>query len=412
MHMNLRRLLLALTGVGVLTINGCGGGGGGEYEFTPYWNQNGMVLADFNGDGRLDVAIATTYISGSPPHAGYVEVFMQTPVGHFDAPIKYPVGPDPWTLAAGDLDGDGRIDLVAVTQMVGPAQINAISDSGGVSVLRQDGVHPGQFLSSQWIATGGGPDSAAIADLNADGAADLLVADAIMVNGRVLLYRQDQTRAGTFLPPIALQTGGGSTAVVLKDLNGDGLNDIVLSIYDRIIVYYQRPGGGFDAPITLASGNTTSGLAVADVDGDGRPDIIAANKGYVPSGGTGGANVMILRQVSPGSFQASTIAVADGAREVAVGDLNGDGIADIAVVSIVYQELSKPSYVTVLLQSRSDRGQFSVAAVYEGSYGGSFIGVLDANGDGFNDIILNDGPSVLLQRVSAPGTFDAVRALR
>ena len=413
MNKKLRRILLALASAGVLTINACGGGGGGgDYEITPFWTQSGMVLGDFNGDGRLDVAVANTYISGPPPHVGYVDVFLQTPTGGFDPPVQYPAGPDPWALAAGDLNGDGLTDLVAVTPRNGPAQINVIGDSGGVSILRQDGAHPGQFLGPQWIATGGGPQSAAVADLNADGAADLLVADAITVNGRVLLYQQNWSLAGTFLAPTALQTGGGSVAVVLKDLNGDGLNDMVVSVYDRIIAFYQRPGGGLDAPVTLATGQTISSLAVADIDGDGRADIVATSAGNAPAGGTGGASVMFLRQVSAGSFQATTVAVADGAVGVAVGDLNGDAIADIAVVSLVYQSLSKPSYVTVLLQSDTDRGQFSLPVVYEGPYSGNFIGIGDANGDGRNDIILNDGPSVLLQRASAPGTFDPVRPLR
>lgn len=411
MNRGLGRILLSTAIVGVLALTACGGGGN-DYQFTPFWSQTGMELGDFNGDGHLDVARATTYISGPPPHDGYVEVFLQTPTGHFDAPIQYPVGPDPWALSAGDLVGDGRIDLVAVTPRVGPAQINNISDSGGVSILRQDRAHPGNFLSSQWVATGGGPESAAIADLNADGAADLLVADAITANGRILLYQQSRALAGTFLPPVSLQTGGGTVAVVLRDLNGDGLTDIVLSVYDKIIVYYQRPSGGFEAPSPLASGLAISSLAAADIDGDGRLDIVATSAGNAPAGGTGGANVTIFRQVSPGSFHTTSFALADGARCVAVGDVNNDGIPDIAVVSLVYQSLSKPSFVTVLLQSGADRGHFSVAAVYPGPYSANFLGIGDANGDGYNDIILNDGPSTLLQRVSAPGTFDAVRTLR
>jgi hypothetical protein len=151
---------------------------------------------------------------------------------------------------------------------------------------------------------------------------------------------------------------------------------------------------------------------VADVDGDGRADLVAANAGNAPSGGTGGASVSILLQTSPGSFVPTQIPVADGARRVAIDDLNHDGIPDVAVVSMVYQDLYSPSRISVLLQSAASRGQFSVAGVYAGPEPGSFIAIGDMNGDGRNDLVLETGPSVLMQSASAPGTFEAVQDLR
>ena len=63
-------------------------------------------------------------------------------------------------------------------------------------------------------------------------------------------------------------------------------------------------------------------------------------------------------------------------------------------------------------QARCHLAILSVAAVYEEPKSASFFGIGDANGDGLNDIILNDGPSALLQRATAPGIFDGVRTLR
>lgn len=404
-----RGLLLA-----VLLLAACGGGGGGdEVSIPPFWSRNGLVVADFNGDGRSDLAVAVAYIAGPPPHSGFVEIYLQGSAGVFEAPVRYPIGPDPWGMSTGDANGDGHLDLVIATPNALPIQVNTVSDSGGISLLLADAARPGRFLASQWLATGGMADDAAIAKLNGDGLADLLVADAVSVNARALLLQQSAASPSTFLPPVALTTGSGrgSSDVSVADVNGDGLADIVLAAQNSIVVFYQRTGGGFDPALVLAAGINTQGVVAADVDGDGRVDLIAANTGNAPSGGTGGASVSVLLQTSPGSFVATQIPVADGARRVAMGDLNQDGVPDLAVVSMVYQNLYVPSRVSVLLQSAVSRGQFSVASVYNGSDPGSFIAIADMNGDGRNDLVLETGPSVLLQVAAAPGSFEALRPL-
>ena len=397
-----------------MALSACGGGGGGDAVITPFWNRSGLVVADFNGDGRSDLAVAAAYISGPPPHSGFVEIYLQSAVGVFDAPVRYPIGPDPWGMSAGDANGDGRLDLVIATPNALPIQPDTISDSGGISLLLQDAAQPGRFLASQWLATGGMADDAAIAHLDGDAWADLIVADAVSVNASALLLQQNPAVPGTFLAPVFLPTGsgGGSDDVSVADINGDGRTDIALAAQDSIVVFYQKAGGGFEPAVVLGAGITTQGVAVADVDGDGRADLVVANAGNAPSGGSGGASVSILLQTSPGSFVATQIPVTDGARRVAIGDLNQDGIPDVAVVSMVYQDLYSPSRISVLLQSAASRGQFSVAGVYAGPDPGSFIAIGDMNGDGRNDLVLENGPSVLMQSVSAPGTFAAVQDLR
>ena len=393
----------------------CGGGGGGGVLIPPFWSEGSVVVEDFDGDGRVDVAIAAAYISGSPPHPGYIRVYRQATSGVFDAPVDYSIGPDPWGLSAGDVNGDGRLDLIAATPATVAPQVNVVGDSGGVSVLRQNAAVPGSFDPSQWIFTGGAANDAAIAQLTNDRRADVVVADGVLVNGRALLLAQDTALPGAFLQPLSLLAGSGrgSDDLAVGDVNGDGRSDIVLAAYDVVAVFYQSAGGGYDPVLTLAAGKRVSGVALTDLDGDGRTDIVVANAGNAPDGGTGAATVTVLLQTVPGGFVATNIPVAEGARRVAIGDLNDDGLPDVVVISIVYQApLSTPSPVTVLLQSSTTRGQFAVSGVNAGPTVGTFVAIGDVNDDGLNDIVVNDGPSVLAQRPTAVGTFESARALR
>lgn len=407
----MRRFLLA-SAMLTAALNGCGGGGGSGGASIPAFDvPAGVVVADFDGDGRNDVAFAFAHVAGPPPHAGFVRVFRQSAAGAFEPPVDYAVGPDPYGLSAGDFDGDGALDLVAASP--GTAAVPNPADIG-FSILRQNATARGRFLPAQWVTVAGAAvTDAAIAQLSADGLADVVLADARVANGRALLLAQNPARPGELDAPVSLLAGAGhgSEDLAVGDVNADGLPDVVLAAGDVVALFYQQAGGGFAPVVTLAAGLRVSGVALADLDGDGRTDIVAANAGNAPAGGSGGASVTVLRQTAPGSFVGVSIPVADGARRVAIGDLNADGIPDIAVVSIVFQALTVPSRVTVLLQSATSRGQFSSGAALDGPLSGNFIAIGDVDGDGRNDIVVNDGPSVLLQRATAPGTFQP-RALR
>jgi hypothetical protein len=399
-----------LPAAAVLLALACGGGG--EVRIPPYWVWGEVVAADLDGDGRPEVAVAAALVDGAS-RADQVRVYPALAGGGFGAPASYGVAGDPWGLCVGDLDGDGRPDLAAAIPATEAPVPDTAGDSGGLSILRQDPALPGRFLRAVWVWTGGAAEAAGVADFTGDGRRDVVVADGVRANSRILLLPQSASQAGTLLPPVPVPvgTGHGFRDLAVADLDGDGRPDLALAGYDCVAVLLQQAGGGFGAPAFLAAGLHVEGVAVADLDGDGRMDLVAASAGNAPDGGRGGAAVTVFLQRQPGQFTGTPIPVVDGARQVAIGDLDGDGCPDLAAVSLVYQSLATPSRVTVLRQSAAQRGTFVSGGVYDGTLSSNFLALADLDGDGRTDILLNEGPSVMLQ-TATPGTFAPPRPLR
>jgi hypothetical protein len=160
--------------------------------------------------------------------------------------------------------------------------------------------------------------------------------------------------------------------------------------------------------VTFPAGAQPQAVRIADVNGDGLPDLVVANYGPGSNGmGTPGVSVLLQNAATPGTFLAPvTYATPDGAIDVAVGDLDGDGRPDLVVASL------DPDFsggVSVLLQSPAPAapGTFGTATVYRGLGQPLSLAIADLNGDSHPDIAVADGTSatVLLQNAAMPGTF-------
>jgi uncharacterized protein YfaP (DUF2135 family) len=226
-----------------------------------------VTVGDVNGDGKPDILVAI--LGGNAMVAnsvGGVAVLLNKGDGTFQPAISYPAGPMPESVALGDLNGDGKVDLaVADANLPGP--------TGSVSVLLGNG--DGTFSSPVAFATGAVSTSVAVGDLNGDGKLDLAVANQGTSNVSVLLGRGD----GTFGPQVTYPTDSAPVALALRDMNGDGHLDVVVanSASNDVSVLLGRGDGTFQDEAIVATGTHPYALAIDDLNADGKPDVAVVN---------------------------------------------------------------------------------------------------------------------------------------
>jgi hypothetical protein len=333
---------------------------------------NSIVAGDFNGDGKLDLAVG---------NAGdnTVSIYLGNGDGTFSGPVTVPTGAAPWWIIAGDFNGDGKLDL-------------ATSGGGGstVSVLLGNG--DGTFQTHVDSPTLPYAIALAAGDFNGDGKLDLVVGAANAFC--VLLGNGD----GTFQAPAQVAaTNGGHFAVA--DYNGDGILDIAsLDINGGGVTIYLgkgdgtfQAGAGYPAPQEFCNS-----IVAGDFNHDGKLDLAFTSYSEAYSyGGPSGIGthntVSVLLGNGDGTFQARADYGTGPGPEVAVAaDVNGDGHLDLVVADSLLKAGGQTQTVSVLL-GRGD-GTFTEAHQnYPTGTSGSMIsnGVVfsgDFNGDGKPDL--------------------------
>ena len=312
-------------------------------------NPSSMAVADLIRSGSLDLVVASFA-------AGSVSVFMHgASPGTYQTAVSVTSGGQPNQVLIGDINGDGKPDLVLADA----------SATGGAIVLFQDPANPGQFLAPTKLPINANSAAAvAIGDLNGDGAPDIVAAtfDANGNNGAVYIFYQNATTRGTFLSPVTFPAGAQPQAARIADVNADGLPDIVVANFGpgvggtgsagvSVLLQDAAHPGSFLPPVTYATQPRAIDVAVADVDGDGKPDLVVANLGPAP---TGSVSVLLQDPARPGVFLAATSYQGFGQPlGVAIADLNGDGHPDIAMADGVS--------ATVMLQIATAPGTFAQA---------------------------------------------------
>ena len=187
-------------------------------------------IQDLNADTLQDLVITST-------NSEVVRLIFQDPdnFGAFLPPVNLSTGHRPLAVGIGDIDQDGRPDLV-----VGNESASNAYNEGTVSILLQDRINPGDFSVADNYAVGCKAFEVSLGDLSDDGLLDIAVVGSC--NGVEVLL-QDLTNTGTFLPVENYSFPGSSAwSVTIGDINADTLNDLIVSDwYSGVAVRYQDP---------------------------------------------------------------------------------------------------------------------------------------------------------------------------
>jgi hypothetical protein len=378
------------------------------------------MIADLNGDGKPDLAVANV---GSFTAAGStISVFPGNGDGTFGPAVQYnPVAQPIFVMAAGDFNGDGLTDLV----------FTSASDNNPSRVGVIFGAADGTLQSPLSFIVGPLPRVPVLADLNGDGVLDM-VAATVGTGGNlsVLLGNGD----GSFQPAVSYPAAAGAQYVAVGDFNGDGKPDLAVSNFSfttftyNLLIFLGNGDGSLRAPLVTTVMSDVY-VVVGDFNKDGKLDVLVGGQVLLGNGdGTFRANLAsvtafqvaadlngdgILDMLGPGAAGAVVVQLGNGdgtfrapvsypagasGALVAVGDLNGDGKPDVVTLSDV-------TVGTIAVLLGNGDGTFQPAVKYAVTKGLISVALGDFNGDGNMDAAVTSGFGVTVLLGNGDGTF-------
>jgi len=320
----------------------------GRAADSPPWIAN-VTAVDLDHDGRMDLLVCDA-------KENKVSWLRQTAAGTFEEKVIATNMRAPVHAEAADMNGDGHLDVLVASMSVVFPNNDRI---GAVFVLENDGHE--NFIPHLVLENTSRETDLRAADLNGDGQMDLVLAQFGYDQGEVSWL--ERTGPWEFQRHVLLELSGAIN-VAVADFNGDGKPDIAALISQQWeeVYWFENQGGGNFTPHRLWGSTNedygSSGMIVSDLNRDGRPDIVFTNgDGFGPSATPGPRpwhGAQWLENAGGGEFRYHRIGDLPGAYGPVAVDLDGDGFTDVVAVAAYADWNNKNRDVVSLMWFRND----------------------------------------------------------
>jgi hypothetical protein len=291
-------------------------------------NPQSIVVADFNGDGILDIAIGT---NGTPAtnNVGSINILLGNGDGTFQAAKKFTGLPNNQAMIAAPFVNGGPLDILTVDNNAG--------GTNNAAVLTGDGKGGGTLGTPFSLGGVASVTAVAAGDFNRDGNQDFVITGVIY--GVYCFAPVLGNGNGTFGSPTLNAVGSNPLLVAVGAFNTNGYPDIVVADtgVGQVTIFQNNSQGYFFPEGQANTGTNPTAMVTGDFNGDGYLDLAIAN------GGSDNVTILLGKgneTLTPGPQSPATV---HSPTSIAVGDFNGDGIADLAVAN------SSANTITVLL---------------------------------------------------------------